>query len=128
MIGKQEMMPVLLEGCPSFAPMWEKFLDEWSDEPEPAPLYVALGDLSRHLCDLLRCGERHRLTDVFRVIERLHVEGDDYVREAACIGILENIQNTALHHGTAPQQFVEFLGPESRQCWADLERFWNGGA
>jgi len=32
---------------------------------------------------------------VFEIIERMHLEGDDYVKEAATIGMLEGIQNVA---------------------------------
>jgi len=32
---------------------------------------------------------------VFKVVERLHLEGDHFVKEAATIGLLEDIQNIA---------------------------------
>ena len=31
------MMGVLLDACPSFAPQWQAFLAEWSDEPDDMP-------------------------------------------------------------------------------------------
>jgi hypothetical protein len=55
------------------------------------------------------------------------VEGDEYVREAAAIGLLEDLQNTGLHHHTRPDQFRPMLGPKSRVWWDKIEAFWQGG-
>jgi hypothetical protein len=63
---------------------------------------------------------------VARVIERLHVEGDPYVREAATIGLLEGIQNVWGNNGVDPELFFPFLLPESVRWWKSLNKFWNG--
>jgi len=52
MIDKEEMFELVLKACPSFKPAWEEFLDEWKDEKD-LPLYLALGDLSRHISSLV---------------------------------------------------------------------------
>lgn len=57
----------------------------------------------------------------------LHVEGDDYVREAATIGLLEGIQNDWGNHLVDPELFAIHLLPESRQYWDELNAFWRGG-
>jgi hypothetical protein len=73
MIAKDDMMAVLLDGCPSFAPQWQAFQD---------------------------------------------VDGDDWVREAAAVGLVESLENLNLHeNGTDPEQFRPFLGPESSRWW-----------
>ena len=119
-------MPLLLRACPSFAPAWQAFLAEWRGEDD-LPLYVALGDLARHLIGLVERGETAELPAVFRVVERWHMEGDNYVREAASVGLLEDLQNLNPHaHGTDPAQFEAMLGPESRRCWYELRRSWEG--
>ena len=92
MIAKNEMMPLLLSVCPSFTDEWRKFLDDHKDHADP-PLYIALGDLARHLVGMLERNDVVSLQAVFRAVEQLHVEGDDYVREAATIGLLEDLQN-----------------------------------
>jgi hypothetical protein len=85
-----------------------------------------LGDFARHLLQL----HRQQQTDVFpavaQVIERLHVEGDHYVREAATIGLLEAIQNVWRNEGTDPELFVPHLLPESARWWQSLNDFWSG--
>ena len=49
MIAKDDMMGVLLAACPSFAPQWQEFRDEWRDEAHDLPLYLVLADFARHL-------------------------------------------------------------------------------
>jgi hypothetical protein len=126
MISRHEMMSVLLESCPSFKPTWDEFQAEWKDSVEQ-PLYVALGCFARHLISLLETNEARSLPDVFRSIERLQVEGDEYVVNAAVIGILENLQNPALHERTQPGQIRPLLGPKSLIAWDDVFAFWTCG-
>jgi hypothetical protein len=126
MIVRSGMMQLLLDACPSFQPQWQAFIDEWKDEHE-LPLYLALGDLAHHLIAMLAAGDTARFPEIFAVVERWHVEGDAFVREAATIGLLEDLQNDGLHEGTDPTQFEQFLLPESRKWWRKLERFWSRG-
>jgi hypothetical protein len=64
----------------------------------------------------------------FAVVEWWHVEGDQFVRDAVTVGLLEDLQNLNLHeHGTKPAQFEEFLGPESRRWWRKVYEFWTKG-
>src|SRR3990170_4357268 len=99
MIDRASMMESLVVACPGFAPTFDAFLTEWADETE-LPYYLSLADFSRYLIKLLENDERDELNTAFKMIEQLHVDGDTYVREAATIGILENLQNTSLHGGT----------------------------
>ena len=121
------MMDSMLVACPSFRPVWEDFLTEWSREDDK-PLYLALASLARHLVELLATGQGPMLSRVFAVVERWHVEGDDYVREAATIGLLEDLQNDNLHTSTSPKQIEHFLMPESLTRWRKVEEFWANGA
>lgn len=125
MIQRHEMMRRMLAACPSFEPRWRAFLAEWSGEPDP-PVYLALGELARHVISMLAAQELSALKGVFDVVERWHLDGDPLVREAATIGFLEGLQNEALHTTTTPAQFEPFLLPESRKAWAELNRFWMG--
>jgi hypothetical protein len=125
MITKFDMMKPLLEVCPSFMPKWQEFLHKWRDEVD-LPLYVALSDLARHLIELVEREETKELPEVVRVVERWHLEGDDYVREAATIGLLEDLQNLNLHQGkTTPDQFRAMLKPESIREWDELAEWWE---
>lgn len=126
MIDVSEMMQRIIDTCPKFARTYESFVAEWQDEPE-TPYYLLLADFSRYLINLLEGGKRKELSAAFRLIELLHTDGDKYVREAATIGILENLQNTNLHSTTTPNQFIEFLLPTSVKYWQKVEEFWING-
>jgi len=89
------MVP-MLEACPSFSPAWEKFEAEWRSEPDGLPLYLALSDLARHLVGMLERGDTVSFPSIFAVVELWHREGDSYAREAATVGLLEDLQNTNL--------------------------------
>jgi hypothetical protein len=125
-IAKDQMMEPMLEACPSFRPMWEQFEQEWKGEDDK-PLYLALAALAHHLIAMLELDEVATLTGAFAVVERWHVEGDDFVREAATVGLLEDLQNDGLHRSTTPKQFESFLLPESLKWWSKVDRFWSKG-
>lgn len=121
-------MGVLLAACPSFAPKWQTFLEEWRDHPEELHLYLTLSDFARHLVGMVERGEVADMPAVFAAVERLHLEGDGYVKEAATLGLLEALQNLNLHeNGTKPKQFLPYLGPASARWWDKLNRFWEHG-
>ncbi len=120
MIAKDQMMPALLAACPTFEPAWRQFLKEWENEPTEPPLYVALADFARCLTSMLEEGRTDEFPAVFAVIERLHLDGDPYVKEAATIGILESL----LEPG--PERFEAYFLPETKRWWNRLHRFWDG--
>lgn len=126
MITRDQMLPLLVEACPSFAPNWREFVDEWKDKGD-LPLYLVLADLAKHLVSKLAAGETEDFAAVFAVVERLHVEGEHYVREAATVGLLEDLQNTGIHKTTEPEQFRRFLHQQSERWWDKLYAFWEEG-
>lgn len=128
MIAQENMMPVLIEACPSFAPQWEAFQEEWRTEPVDLPHYLVMADFARHLINQLERGDTAGFPEVFGAIERLHREGEHYVREAVTVGLLESLQNHNLHpNGTDPEQFRPYLGPETTRWWDKLHRYWEHG-
>ena len=122
MLNQDQIMPLLLEACPSFQAVWDSEIDE----EDRQLVYVCLGSFARHLLDLHRLGRTTEFANVIQVIERLHLEGDAATKEAATIGLLEAIQNTWDHAGVATDESVASLLPESRRWWRQLELFWAG--
>jgi hypothetical protein len=125
-IAKDEVMPLLLQACPSFVEPWKAY----SAEPtyEEGLLYIDLGEFAHHLVELMRAGPTSEFAAVFDVVERLHLDGDAYVKEAATIGLLEGIQNVAGNTGVDPERFVPHLKAESAKWWAELDGFWGGNS
>jgi hypothetical protein len=126
MIRKADMMDPMLEACPAFRPAWDAFLKEWSLESD-LPVYLALSDLAGHLIAALAARDDETLRRAFAVVERWHLEGDEYVREAATVGFLEDLQNANLHVSTNPIELEPFLLPNSLKFWRKVDRFWKKG-
>jgi hypothetical protein len=122
LIEQQQVIPLLLEASPSFESAWEEHLRYYGDDL----LYLALGDFARHLLSLYQSSSTHDFLAVAKVIERLHLEGSPYVRQAATIGLLEGIQNNWSHSGVDPEVFALQLLPESAKWWRSLNDFWSG--
>lgn len=125
MITKEEMLPMLVEACPSFADKWQEHKKEYHDEDNFLP-YIALGGFARHLIDLYRENKTSEFEKVFQVVEKLHIEGEHYVREATTIGLLEGIQNIAGSTNLDPEVFYNYLEPVSSKWWNELNKSWNG--
>jgi hypothetical protein len=115
MITENQLVKILMTTFPSFVPD-----DDFIDLP-----YVVLGDFARFLLEAFQRNDETLLNKAAMLIERLHLEGDGYVKEAATIGLLEGIQNTWGDLGVEPEEFEPYLLPESRLWWKSLNRFWN---
>ena len=115
-------MDLLLDACPSFAKRWEEHRAFMKDDEL---LYVDLGEFACHLVELQKANRLEEFGAVFEVVERLHVEGDHYVKEAATIGLLEGIQNVAGNRGVEPEEFCRYLKPVSDKWWRQLNDFWD---
>lgn len=120
-IEQNQVMPMLLNACPSFRDTWEASLKR----SDTALLYISLGEFARHLRELYILGTVDEFPAVATVIENLHVNGSAYVREAASVGLLENIQNTWRNSSIDPEIFARYLKPESMKWWNSLNNFWD---
>jgi hypothetical protein len=115
MIQKHHVAPLLLSACPSFSDRWERY--KQAPEYEEGLLYLDLGQFARHLVSLYQGGAIAEFSEVFQTSERLYSEGDDYVREAVRVGLLEGIRNIAGDHGIDPEVFWPYLEAESSVWW-----------
>ena len=127
MIERNQMFEPMLEAHPEFSELWKQFVDQWSSEPEGLPLYILISDVVRECSKMLARGQKYHIGKVLAVVERWLLEGDPYVRQAAIVGFIEDLQNGNIHEGTSPDDFVEFLGPESSFWWLKVERFFSHG-
>ena len=133
MITAGDVMPLLLEACHSFREAWEREVQEENlDEDSPTGRlgYLDAGDFIRHLVQLRLDGVVDEFPAVFEVIERLVLEGDDYVQNLAIIGYLEGMQMmTVTGAGLDPEtDFRPFCTPTLDMWWDRINRFWAGDA
>jgi hypothetical protein len=122
MISKLQVIPLLIESCPSF----QAAVDEHRAFYEEEIFYTLLGDFARHLLELHQSGRSAGFPVIAQLIERLHTDGDDFVKEAATIGLLEGVQNVWGHTEVDPELFASYLLPVSRRWWDELNAFWRG--
>jgi hypothetical protein len=128
-----EVMPLLLEACPSFAPQWvnEVLEENLDDENNCGRLFYGdAGAFIRHLVSLKVDGQVAEFPAVFEVFERLVVEGDSYVQNLGQVGYLEGLQMmTVTAAGLSPERdFRPYLRPASERVWEALNRLWGGTA
>ena len=117
-INKSEAFDLLLKICPDAHEAWQEHQLEWQDEEAP---YLGMAVFARHIIDLWVRYETESFPEVFSVIERLIVEGDDEVRDLAIVGFLEGLQNNAPYGAFRP-----WLKPTSWAAWQELEELWAG--
>jgi hypothetical protein len=127
MIELSTMMEPILEASPSFEPVWREFVAEWDSDPEELPYYLVLTDLARHIAKLFDQDADAELYAIFRVVETWHIDGDAYVKEAATVGLLEDLQNTNVVGNQTPLRCLNYLEPESMRWWRKVENFWTKG-
>jgi hypothetical protein len=127
LISRDTMMAPIIAVSPSFVPTWKAFVEEWQDDPDGLPHYLVLADLAVHIAQLIEEDAEAELQSIFQAVEDWHVNGDAYVREAASIGLLEDLQNSNVVGEDVPAQVLRFLGPESTRWWRKVQDFWEHG-
>ena len=127
MIQKSDMFRTLLAAYPAFKEQHDACMAEWESDPEGPPNYQLLAHLARECSMLLTSKRQTEIAKIFGVVEDWLMNGDQYVQEAATVGFLEDIQNTNLHKGTTPDDFLPFCGPEALFWWEKVSRFWSHG-
>ncbi|MGM7636584.1 DUF7674 family protein [Bacillus sp. Hm123] len=125
-ISTNEVMKLLLQACPSYQTRWEEYVKDNYETGEEHLLYIDLSDFSAHIIDLYKQNKIDEFPAVFEVIELLHTSGDDYVKEASTIGLLEDMQNQLLTDKIDTSVFKQFLKQDSLKWWNNLNDFWGG--
>ena len=123
-IKKTEIMPLILARCPSFTPAWEKHQAFW--QGEEAGIYNDLAEFATFIVDAYAHQDIESVLAGFATIEELLVGGDEEVRTAAAIGFLEDVRNSASWRPFGAAVFIQWLGPNSKEAWAEIEHIWRG--
>jgi hypothetical protein len=124
-ITKAEAFALLIETFPAAREAWEEHLAEWKGEHETVP-YLGVSVFARHIVNLYEAGKTESFPAMFRLIERLIVEGDEEVRSLIIIGLLEDMQNIASWKDSGYGVFTRWLEAHSLAAWTELEKVWSG--
>jgi hypothetical protein len=110
-ITRDEMLAPMRTACPG----WGYEVDE---DDEDAPLYLALYDLAWYIWQQLLVTDRDTLKPAFAVIESWLMEGDEQVKQACSVGVLETLKHArGAKQPEARRMFVDLLGPVARKKW-----------
>jgi len=119
-IGPDDVLPCLADACPSITAHLRA-----ENELDAELLYITAAAVARMMLARLEQNDPE-VEGGFVFIERLHTEGDEYVRELATIGFLESLWTP---DDPAVMAAVERrLGAESRRWRKGLLAFWSGDA
>jgi hypothetical protein len=121
-ITPEEMLGMMLEASPSFAAFWEAdAADSVAVNDDGSILhFIVMGDLARHIIEQLRNDETSEFPAVFSVVESWIENGEDYVANAAIVGLLEGLQNVGSDDA---ERLFGWLGPCAKKAWCDLDEF-----
>ncbi|WP_337100106.1 DUF7674 family protein [Paenibacillus sp. YIM B09110] len=126
MIQKEQVMDMILNSCPSYKNRYSNYLKENYKLGEERLLYVEIFDFIHHLVERYQKKNLEEFDKLFDCIEELHLYGDDYVKEWATVGFLEDLQNKLLQENIELNEFEIYLRSESRIWWNNLIDLWNG--
>lgn len=85
-----------------------------------------MAELGSHAVAQFEAGHIEEIRPAFRLAERLIASGSEEERHATIVGFLETIQNVASHRDHGAVVFEQFLGPNSRIAWSELNQVWKG--
>jgi hypothetical protein len=123
-IRKSQIMPLVLARCPSFKTAWEKHQEFW--QGEEAGIFNDMGEFGNFIVDAYARQDLEPVAAAFVIVEELLADGDEEVRAAAAIGFLEDVRNVAAWRPFGSAVFLQWLGPKSKEAWAEIEEMWRG--
>ncbi len=119
-----EIVPTLLAACPSANERWNDHLAFWGNDERG--LYNDVGVFAHHAVEKFARGETEEFAALFDAVEDMLQSEDDRVKDLAVVGLIEDIQNVASHRPHGYIVFVPWLGPRSREAWAEVDHAWDG--
>ncbi|WEK56090.1 MAG: hypothetical protein P0Y55_08595 [Candidatus Cohnella colombiensis] len=126
MIEKHQVMNLLIKACPSFEKSWKQYIAETYEDGEEQLPYIDMIYFIQHLIELYKQNNTEEFRDIFEVVELMHSDGSDYVKEVATIGFFETLQNQLSNNNIDIDEFKSYLIPLSNTWWNHLLDFWNG--
>jgi hypothetical protein len=125
-ITKEDALRTLFEAHPPYKEQFEKNRDSYYSEDGELLLYVVASDIADEVLRLHANGDRSSLKRVFDFIEALEERGDEYCKELATIGFLEDIQMHPDITDATAEYLASLLGVRSKKSLDDLNDFWSG--
>jgi hypothetical protein len=122
-VSEDAILPFMLEECPSFQSVLEEIYTDWGDDDRS--LSMDLTDLAGHLVNLIKEDKVDEFIGVFGTVENLISLGNEKVIRFIAISFLEDLQNMSGNNGIDPESFSDWLLPNTRVWWDEINRFWH---
>jgi hypothetical protein len=129
-ITAEQVPDLLVASCAWVSQAWTEVAEENADPARPGGRlgYLDAGWIVARLADRFASGNTDGFDEFFELVERLVVDGDDYVRNLGVIGYLEGMQmQTVTSRGVDPEAFRPWLRPLSLKYRAAINDFWEAG-
>jgi hypothetical protein len=118
-LSPAEAMTLLCRAWPRWRRKSPRILEE-------ALFYNAIAELGAELMDAAIAGKSDAVERALQAVERCLIEGDAEARNLVVVGMFEAMQNIAHARLEPPDALDRWLGPVSREKWADLIEGWTG--
>jgi hypothetical protein len=120
-----DVIPMLLDACPSALPAWEAYRTRWAGA-DTGGHYPDIGVVNRHAVQLLSTGRSAELRALFSTVEEMFAGTlTPDAHELMTVGLLEGIQNNAMHDEVGLSGFIAYLGPLTHLEWIQLHFDWG---
>ena len=118
MIEAAELVERLIMDCPGFEEKIEaRFSVQGGDDFD---LDEHLDLLVEHILETYERGDRNLLTKIFTTIDTMLVQGDEEVKSAVVVGLLEGIHKQCKSKSFGPDVFLSWLGSQTRTFCLDI--------
>lgn len=123
MITKDNLLECILKRSDDFKEHLETHNPDWKEEGD----YTALAEYARYILSLYKENKEEQIKENFRLIGEVFDEGDQYVKEAVTIGLLETLQNNiSWEKDIKGEVFLPLLSEALKNEWKKVGDFWEG--
>ena len=112
---ESDVLPTLLNACPSFRPHWDEYVRH--EIYTPNQVYIDVCQFAQHLFSLLQAGRLEEFPAVFVAVEHMLENGDEDARNAVTTGLLEDLYFEAENAGVSPREWRKYFGPRATKAW-----------
>lgn len=110
---------------PDFLHRWKKYIAD--EAGNSCGSYIDMAEVVRFVVeDVYEKGNLDETRRVFEFLEQQLVGAEEETRNLIGLGFFETLQCVASWQQGGNKVYEQFLGPISREIWAELQRMWTG--
>ena len=134
-ITAQHVMESLRKTSKGFSLIIDELIEEYGEDEidwntnieEYAGIYTVFSSLARYVEKLLENNKKEEIQNIFNLVEKWHINGDAYIKEAVTIEFVEGIVSLNPEHHMKNEPFLPFMGNETKYWAIQVKEFWNSG-